>query len=297
MLLAKENEQSTDAGSDNNTHIDSDSDGYPDFGDASCFHNEHDSGAQDRQQNKEFIRRNFGVRMKFKLPEDHPTDHAGALSASIGDATTLGDTSAPTQVDRSVMKLLVAQDIPRKERMRIEEAKKAVDKEWKRLRDKKTWQEPRSLKEVVFLADVIKKSKSTGVKIHIGRLFDICVLKGSELPEGHQNRKRKGRVVFGGNNVRDEFGLAAMFPEQGSGASYAAASKFLDAVACLKGSVGQQSDAPAAYTQSDMYEQDAEGHEVDCFVEIPEWQWNDHMKQAYAQTGKRPACKLLKSLY
>ena len=136
------------------------------------------------------------------------------------------------------MKLLVAQDIPRKEWMRIEEAKTAVDKDWKRLRDKKTWQEPRSLKEVVFLADAIKKRKSTGIKIHIGRLFDICVLKGPELPEGHQNRKWKGQVVFGGNNVRDEFGLAAMFPEQGSGASYAAASKLLDAVACLKGNVG-----------------------------------------------------------
>ena len=113
-LLATENEQSTDAGSDNITDVDSDSDGYPDFGDASCFHNEHDFGAQDRQQNKEFIRRNFGVNLRVELPEDDPTDHAGALCASIGDATTLGDTNAPTQVDRSVMKLLVAQDIPRK---------------------------------------------------------------------------------------------------------------------------------------------------------------------------------------
>ena len=103
--------------------------------------------------------------------------------------------------------------------------------------------------------------------------------------------------MFGGNNVRDEFGLATMFPEHGSGASYAAASKLLDAVACLKGNVGQQSDAPAAYTQSDVYEQDIEGHEIQTFVGIPEWQWNDHMKQAYAQTGKRPVCKLLKSLY
>merc|ERR1712185_415133 len=97
-----------------------------------------------------------------------------------------------------------------------------------------------------------------GIKIHFRRLFDICVLKGSELEEGHINRKWKGRVVFGGNNVNDEYGLAALFPEAGSGASYSSASKLLDAVALLPGNTGQQSDAPAAYTQSEMYEQDIE---------------------------------------
>ena len=47
--------------------------------------------------------------------------------------------------------------------------------------------------------------------INIGSLFDYCVEKQSELAA--HLRKYKGRVVFGGNNVRDEFGLAAMFPE------------------------------------------------------------------------------------
>ncbi len=79
--------------------------------------------------------------------------------------------------------------------------------------------------------------------------------------------------------------LLSMFPEQGSGASYAAASKLLDAVACLPGNNGQQSDAPAACTQSDMYEQDIEGHEVETYVELPEWQWNDHMRAAHKKTG------------
>ncbi len=88
-----------------------------------------------------------------------------------------------------------------------------------------------------------------------------------------------------------------MFPEQGSGASYAAASKLLNAVACLPGNNGQQSDAPAAYTQSDMSEQDIEGHEVETYVELPEWQWNDHMRAAHKKTGRKPVCRLLRSLY
>ena len=61
-------------------------------------------------------------------------------------------------------------------------------------------------------------------------------------------------IVIGGNNVRDEFGLAAAFPEQGSGASFATASKLLDVVSLLPGNYGEQSDAPSAYTQSNLYD-------------------------------------------
>ena len=59
--------------------------------------------------------------------------------------------------------------------------------------------------DVTFLDEVMRKARNSGKKIHLGRLFDICVLKGSELQPGHVNRKWKGRVVFGGNNVNDEF--------------------------------------------------------------------------------------------
>ena len=100
-----------------------------------------------------------------------------------------------------------------------------------------------------------------------------------------------GRVVFGGNNVRDEYGLAATFPEAGPGASYGAASKLLDAVSALPGNDGQQSDAPAAYIQSEMYEDDIENDEIETFVQLLEWQWTPVMKAAYAASGRRPVCK------
>ena len=57
-----------------------------------------------------------------------------------------------------------------------------------------------------------------------------------------------------GNNVRDEFGLAAMFPEQGSGASFATASKLLDTVSLRPVCFGEQSGAPSAYTQVVLFE-------------------------------------------
>ena len=250
-----------------------DSDAYSEAEQYDYGHVENDAGIDARQQNKEFLRR-LGINKKSKHPTGDPS-RAGART--------------PTMV--------VAQDIARKEWMKNDDAKAAVGAEWKRLRDKRTWQEPESAKDVVFLDEVIRRAKATGKKVHLGRLFDICVLKGSELPEGHVNRKWKGRVVFGGNNVQDEFGLAATFPEAGSGASYGAASKLLDAVAMLPGNAGQQSDAPAAYTQSDMYEDDIEQDEVETYVQLPEWQWTPAMVEAHRRTGRRPVCRLLRSLY
>ena len=72
--------------------------------------------------------------------------------------------------------ILVAQDVPRKQWMTIEGARAAVDAEWKRLKDKNTWRIPQTAGEVQFLSDVIKDAKKSGKGIHIGRLFDICVL-------------------------------------------------------------------------------------------------------------------------
>ena len=118
-------------------------------------------------------------------------------------------------MNQKVFQLYVAKDIPRREWMANEEARQAVNKEWARLKAKRTGLEPNSIDEVVYLADIIRRSKESGKQVHIGRLFDICALKGSELADGNPNKKHKGRVVFGGNNVRDEYGLAAMFPEQG----------------------------------------------------------------------------------
>ena len=98
----------------------------------------------------------------------------------------------------SDIKACVAQSISRKDWVQIPEAKAAVQKEWDRLLDKKTWRMPEKPEDAEFYDQVIRKSKATGRPIHLGRLFDIGVLKGSELSDGHVDRKYKGRVVFGG---------------------------------------------------------------------------------------------------
>ena len=85
-------------------------------------------------------------------------------------------------------------------------------------------------------------------------------------------RKYKGRFVFG-DNVRDEFGLAAMFPEQASGASYATASKLLDAVSLLPGCYGEQSDAPSAYAQAVFFEGMGDEKCPVTWNKLPQSQW------------------------
>ena len=64
----------------------------------------------------------------------------------------------------------------------------SLDKEWNKLISQKCWDyaSVREWREVAADAD------KQGIKAHVGRIFDICVEKNSELPEGDPNRKYKG---------------------------------------------------------------------------------------------------------
>ena len=91
-------------------------------------------------------------------------------------------------------------------------AQKALDAEWEKLLNKKTWDQSR----VKECRSIVEDAKRKGEKVHIGRIFEICTLKGSELPEGDPNRKHKGRTCFQGNNVFDESSDYAIFAEMSS---------------------------------------------------------------------------------
>ena len=73
-----------------------------------------------------------------------------------------------------------------------------------------------------------RKLGKKGQKAHFGRIFEICSLKGSELPKGHPQRKYKGRSVFQGNQVRDENADHAIFAELGSSPASMEAGKIID---------------------------------------------------------------------
>ena len=86
-----------------------------------------------------------------------------------------------------IMNACVARPVGKKEIAQEPKAKKAVDAEWQRLRDIHTWNEG----AVREWQDVARECHRKGTKAHVGRLFNICVEKNSELAP--ELRKYKGR--------------------------------------------------------------------------------------------------------
>jgi hypothetical protein len=145
--------------------------------------------------------------------------------------------------------------------MRIPNAKQAVDDECDKLangthacsqtgRPAKTaaW----DIHSVRPKAEVQAEAKRLGITTHFGSLMDLCHEKHSELAKSDADRIYKGRVVFRGDQVRDENGFYAVFSEQSASASQMAAAKFMDAIARFPGNDGEDSDARAAYTQVEL---------------------------------------------
>ena len=152
----------------------------------------------------------------------------------------------------------VARPVDRAERKEKPAAQAAIDKEWARLRalrgGKGCWDES----AVREWRDVALSSRKSGIHVHVGRIFDICVEKGSELdpflPDGSPNpdKKFKGRAVFQGNHVRDENFEAAMFAELSSCPATMEASKCADFFGLLPPHAVEQADSEQAYTQSEL---------------------------------------------
>ena len=108
----------------------------------------------------------------------------------------------------------VARPVDRKERKWNKEARDAVQTEWDKLRAPPggAWDEskPRHLNQL------LREAAGQGRTVHWGHVFDICVEKNSELPKTNKLRKYKGRVVFAGNNVKNQNWEAAMFQDLSS---------------------------------------------------------------------------------
>ena len=106
--------------------------------------------------------------------------------------------------------------------------------------------------------------------------MDICHLKNADLEA--KRKKYKGRVVFRGDIVKDNYGSCAVFTEQGSSASQMTAAKIMDIISRLPGCAGQAADAVSAYTQVKM----EEAHKLlkipksecpDIWIRLPRHKW------------------------
>ena len=144
----------------------------------------------------------------------------------------------------------VARPVSKEERNRTPAALEAVAKEWKRLRSIKhkkgvgVWDETRVREK----AAVRREARRDGITVHFARIFDLCVEKGSELPDGHPDKKFKGRAVLQGDQVKDQDWQAALFQDLSSSPAAMEASRAADAYGMSEGHDIEVADADQAYT-------------------------------------------------
>ena len=172
---------------------------------------------------------------------------------------------------------LVARPVNQKELNSNPEAQKSLDVEWEKLVKKRAW----TTESVREWDDVRAEAQRKGKKVHVGKVFETCVEKGSELPKGSPLRKSKGRTVFQGNNVQGENCSAALFSELGSSPATMEAGKVLDAYRSQPGHAGQLADGKQAYTQTTL-----KGTET--WVRLPKNRW----PPGWAGKYKDPVVKL-----
>ena len=177
---------------------------------------------------------------------------------------------------------VVARLVSKEEIANNPKARAALDKEWENLRTKGVWDEAR----VRECRRIIREAHASGSKVHLGRIFEACYEKGSELPDDHPERKFKGRTVFQGNNVRDENSDHALFAEMGSSPASMEAAKILDAFGSQPGYAKEQADAVQAYIQALFTG-------VPTWVSLPRNRWPKHWEKEYVN----PMVPLVLALY
>ena len=183
--------------------------------------------------------------------------------------------------NEAMINALVVRTVNRKEMMNTPAALKAMEDEFNKLANQKVW----LIETVREKEDVRREAIKGGFKVHFGQVFGICGEKGSELPAGSPGRKFKGRYVFRGNEVRDEYSQIAIFDELSSSPATLEASKAVDAYGCFPGNDSEQCDAEQAYVQSEL-------GGTETWVSLPKDKWPKSWHEF-----RNPVCKLKLSLY
>ena len=255
-------------------------------------------GAADRRRELAAYLTRVGDKAASAEPEvgDYVADRAGAGAGDVSEPDDGGPCPAmpcireplPVPVHRDknpdflpCYSAAVARPVNKAEVRRTPAAQKALRKEWDRLRKIGCWDES-SVRE---WSDVAAEARRKGTQAHMGRLHALCVEKNSELPADDVRRKFKGRVVFLGNNVKDQNWEAALFQDISSCPATMEAAKAADLYGLIQGHRTDLSDAEQAYTQAKM------GGPA-TWVALPPEEW-----PAEWEGMTNPVCLMVLSLY
>ena len=154
-------------------------------------------------------------------------------------------------------------------------AQECIDGEARGLISNGTW----DYQEVVSRKELLARKEP----LNIGRLMTILSIKHFETPE---LRKLKARIVFRGDDIRDEANNLAILQELKVNPTGIVGISFSLAYGALKGHCSSQSDVVKAYTQSDL------NTKVPTWVELP-WE----LTPPEFRGIERPCVRLWKSLY
>ena len=113
--------------------------------------------------------------------------------------------------------------------MQDSEARNAYWKEWENLESKEVW----NWDTLCEWDDVSSKARSKGEEIHFGYLFGFIVVKGDEYPKGDPRRRWKYRVVFQGNEVKDQDWNVALFQDMATAPATLEASRIANCYSCF----------------------------------------------------------------
>jgi len=150
------------------------------------------------------------------------------------------------------------------------------------LEKRKVW-EWESLRE---WDDVSAEARDNNQEIHLGFLFGLMVEKGSEFTdEDDERRYFKYRVVFRGNDVKDQNWEVAMFQEMATTPTTLEASRYSDLLATFPGNSVEGRDVEQAYLQADF-----EGPPT--YIVLPKELWTPEMFKM-----KCPVFRLKRALY
>ena len=132
-----------------------------------------------------------------------------------------------------------------------------------------------------------KTARNKEEEAHLGFLFGTMVEKGAEYPEGDAGRYFKYRVVFRGNDVKDQNWDVAMFQEMATTPTTLEASRYSDLLSCFEGNSVEGRDVQQAYLQADLPD-DA----TPTYIVLPKELWTDEMYKM-----RSPVFRLKKALY
>ena len=135
--------------------------------------------------------------------------------------------------------------------------------------------------------EVSAQARADGTKAFIGDIMPLAYQKHSEIIGDDPKKVYKGRIVYRGDAIKDEFFEWALFGEVASSPSSMAASKVADFWGALPGHAVQYSDAEMSYTQAVM------GGDP-TYVRLPKTWWpkSDHnfgQEQHEIRTCKLPS--------